>query len=316
MRQFYPGRYAAIDVGSNSVLLLIADVDEEGRLTPVAQGARATRLSERCYPANRLIRAARERTLDAVCDFTRAARRFGAESVAAVGTSVLREAANGPEFCQQVRQECRLPLEIITGEQEAELAYMGNVHDRRLPGSDGERVVLDLGGGSTELVRGLGETILGRASYPLGAIRLTERHLKSDPPLMVEGTAADAVIEQELGRVQPLSPASLLLGSGGTIYNLAAVARSAGMIPHGELHGAVLPHTRVAELVDLFRSLPVKFRKRVPGLEPERADVILAGAMILHQAMALLAASSIVVTANGVRHGCVYAMAQRALLHR
>lgn len=316
MTQFYPGRYAAIDVGSSSTLLLVADVDDEGRLTPVAEGARVTRLSERYYVGNRLIRSARERTLEAVCDFTRVARRAGAEGIAAVGTSVLREAANGADFRTQVRQECGLPIEVISGAQEAELAYRGNMYDRRLPGTDGERVVLDIGGGSTELVRGLGGSILGRASYALGAVRLTELHLKSDPPSRAECDAADLAIEQELSPVEALTPASLLLGSGGTLYNLAGVARSSGMIGPGELHGAILPHRRVAELVDLFRSLTTRFRRRVPGLEPEHADVILAGAMILHQSMAQLGAPSVVVTANGVRHGCVYAMAQRALQRR
>lgn len=316
VKPFYPGRYAAIDVGSNSVLLLVADVDEEGHLTPVADGARATRLSERYYVGKRLARTARERTVEAICDFVRIARRVGAEGIAAVGTSVLREATNGSDFRVQVRQECGLPIEVISGEQEAELAYQGNLYDRRLPPIDGERVVLDIGGGSTEAVRGMGYAIHSRASYPLGANRVTELFLRTDPPLVAECDAADAYIEQMLSDVDPLTPASRLLGSGGTLYNLARVARSAGMIGCDDLHGALLPHGRVGELVELFRSLPVKFRKRVPGLEPERAEVILAGAMILHQVMARLSASSVVVTANGVRHGCVYAMAQRALQRR
>lgn len=316
MDPFQPGRYAAIDIGSNSVLLLVADVDEEGRLTPVAEGARNTRLSERYYVSHRLLRPARDRTASAVCEFTRMARKTGAEGIAAVGTSVLREATNGEDFRQQVRQQCGLPIEVISGEQEAELAYQGNLHDRRLPGSDGERVVIDIGGGSTELVRGLGGSIRERSSFPVGAVRVTELFFKSDPPGLDEIARAEAFIEEQLGRVDPLSPRSLILASGGTLVNLGSVARAAGMIPSERLHGALLPHTRVAELVDLFRSLPQAFRRRVPGLEPDRADVILAGAMILHQLMARLSAPHVVVTENGVRHGCVYAMARRSLLRR
>lgn len=316
MEPFQPGRYAAIDVGSHSVLLLVADVDEEGHLTPVAEGASNTRLSERYYASRRLQRPAQDRTASAIGELTRMARKAGAEGIAAVGTSVMREAANGPEFQAQVRQQFGLPIEIISGEQEAELAYQGNLHDRRLPGSDGERVVIDIGGGSTELIRGLGGTIRERASYPIGAVRLTELHLRSDPPDREELLQAEAAIEEPLSAVDPLSPQSLLLGSGGTLENLGRVAIGAGMIAGSDVHGAILPHTRVAELVDLFRSLPQTFRKRVPGLEPERADVILAGAMILHQLMARLSAPHIVITENGVRHGCVYAMARRPLLRR
>lgn len=311
--QFYPGRYAAIDVGSHSVLLLVADVDEEGRLTRVAEGARNTRLSERYYVGHRLLRSARERTSEAIVDFTRIARRIGAEGIAAVGTSVLREAPNSSEFRSQVRQECGLPIEVITGQQEAELAYQGNLHDRTLPPTDGERVVIDIGGGSTEIVRGLGQTILSRDSYKLGAVRLTEQFMRSDPPSVAECDAADGAIEVALSHLQPLAPHSLLLGSGGTLVNLASVAKAAGLIHAREVHGAVLQHSTIAELVDLFRTLPLKFRKRVPGLEPDRADVILAGAMILHQLMASMGATTITVTSNGVRHGCIYAMAQRSL---
>jgi exopolyphosphatase/guanosine-5'-triphosphate,3'-diphosphate pyrophosphatase len=314
--RFFAGRYAAIDVGSHSVLLLVADIDEEGRLTSLADGARVTRLSDRYYVEHRLIKAARERTLEAISEFLRIARRAGAESISAVGTSVLREAPNGAEFRAQVRQECGLPLEVITGEQEAELAYVGNLFDRRLPPAEGERIVLDIGGGSTELVRGIGYSMGSLKSYPLGAVRLTEQLMRSDPPSPAECSAADARIEQALSDVDPMAPHSLLLATGGTVFNLASVARASGMIGAAELHGALLPHRKVGELVDLFRSVPLKFRKRIPGLEPDRADVILAGAMILHQLMARLSAGSVVISGNGVRHGCVYRMAQRALLRR
>jgi exopolyphosphatase / guanosine-5'-triphosphate,3'-diphosphate pyrophosphatase len=316
VKDFCPGRYAAIDVGSNSVLLLVADVDEHGRLTPVVECARITRLSERYYVERRLIRTARDRTAEVVRDFVRQARRHGAEGIATVGTSVLREAVNGAEFRTQVRQETGLPIEIISGEQEAELAYQGNLYDPRLPGTDGEHVVIDIGGGSTEIVRGMGETIHALASYRLGAVRLTELYLRSDPPATSEVVAANGRIEATLGQLSPLLPDSMLLGTGGTIYNLASVARTAGMINGCDLHGICLPHSRVSDLVDFFSTLPVKFRRRVPGLEPERADVIFAGALILHQAMAALAAPQLVVSTNGVRHGCVFAMAQRALLSR
>lgn len=314
--QFYPGRYAAIDVGSHSVLLLVADVDEEGRLTQVAEGARNTRLSERYYQGHRLIRPARDRTSEAIADFTRIARKAGAEGIAAVGTSVLREAPNSGEFRSQVRQDSGLPIEVITGQQEAELAYQGNLHDRRLPPTDGERVVIDIGGGSTEIVRGLGNSILSRESFKLGAVRLTEQLIRSDPPSIAECDAADGVIEAALAHLPSLAPRALLLGSGGTLVSLAAVAKAAGLLSAREVHGSLLRHSTVAELVDLFRTLPLKFRKRVPGLEPERADVILAGAMILHQLMASISATAITVTSNGVRHGCIYAMSQRALLRK
>lgn len=313
---FIQGRYAALDVGSTSVLLLVADVDDEGRLTPVAEAGRNTRLSERYFRGGLLARPARERTLEAITEFASVARRSGVDGIAAVGTSVLREAGNASGFRREVRAACGLPLEVISGAREAELAYQGNLHDRTLPGTDGERVVLDLGGGSTEVVRGLGGLLRERSSYPLGAVRLTEMHLKGDPPGNAALAAADAAIEHALAAVEPLAPGSLVLVSGGSAVNLARVARAAGMLGPGSPHGTALTHAHVSELVELFQSLPIQFRRRVPGLEPDRADVILAGAMILHQLMARLSAPRVVVSANGVRHGCVYALARRAVCRR
>jgi exopolyphosphatase/guanosine-5'-triphosphate,3'-diphosphate pyrophosphatase len=314
--RFSAGRYAAIDVGSNSVLGLVADVDEEGRLNPVADGAIVTRLGERFYAQKRLVRPARERTLAAITEFARVARQFGADCIGAVGTSVVREAGNAAEFLAEVWHECNLPLEVISGEQEAELAYSGNLHDRGLPGTDGERIVLDIGGGSTEVVRGFGPAIRGRASYALGAARLTELFLKGDPPSAGECAAAQTAIEEALSGIDPRPNGSLVLASGGTVCNLASIALSSGMSAGPNIHGLTLKHAQVNELVELLQSLPLKFRKRVPGLEPERADVIFGGALILHQLMARLSSASVVVSVNGVRHGCVYALSQRALQRR
>ncbi len=316
MEAFNPGRYAAIDVGSHSVLLLVADLDEEGRLTQVASAEELTRLSERFYSDRRLARPARDRTSAAIAAFAAVARRHEVAGLAAVGTSVLREAADAPEFLEQVRQECGVRIEVISGAREAELAYVGNRLDRALPPCDGERVVIDLGGGSTELVRGVGGEIRRRASYPIGAVRLTELYQRHDPPTAAEIHTTELAIEHALAEVLPAAVGSLVLASGGTVWTLAAVARSAGMIGPAELHGASLPHRAVAELIDLFRSLPLVFRRRVPGLTPERADIILTGAMILHQVMACLSVPAVLASGNGVRHGCIYTLARRTLSRR
>lgn len=314
MPPFQPGRFAALDVGSHSVLLLVADIDEEGHLTPVVDGGRHTRLSEQCFGDRRLTRPARERTLEAIADLLRMARRAGAEAVAAVGTSVLREAENGAEFLTQVRRETGVRIEVISGRQEAELAYRGNMLDHALPAVEGERLVLDVGGGSTELTRGLGESILETRSLPLGAVRLTEMFLKSDPPRASELRDAETCIEAGLAELQPPPPCSVLIGCGGTLVTLASVARAGGFIGCDAIHGAVLTHARISELVDLFRTLPIEFRRRVPGLDAGRADVILAGAMILHQAMGALGLPQLTVSTSGVRHGTLYTLARQAVL--
>lgn len=309
----YPGRYAAIDVGTNSVLLLVADVDRDGGLLPLCEEARITRLGEGFAATGLLAPPAISRTLKVVAEYITQARRFGAERMAVVGTEALRAATNGGEFCERVRAKCGVPVEVITGDQEAELAWRAQSLGGTIAFSEARRIVLDIGGGSTEVVQGVGDEILNRVSFKLGAVRVTEGHLKSDPPTPEECGAAESAIEQVLSPIEPMRAGATLIGTGGTITNLAAVARASGMISAPETHGAVLPHTRVAELVDLFRSLPVRFRQRIPSLEPERADVILGGAMILHQAMARLAATEIRASTNGIRHGCVLLLARRTL---
>lgn len=305
-----PGRYAAIDIGTNSVLLLVADVTGDGELRPVCEKSRISRLGENVAASGALAPAATVRTLATVAEYADKARRGGAEGIAAVGTAVLRDAANAGEFCQLVRSRCGIMVEIITGEQEAELAW--RAQQGVLENDFRRRAVLDIGGGSTEVICGRVDEIAWRTSFRIGAVRLTEQHLRGDPPSDQEFDAAEQAIEQLLSPLEPLDSGTTLVGTGGTIANLAAVARAAGMVGSPETHGARLTHPRVAELVDLFRSLPVRFRQRVPALEPERADVILGGAMILHQAMARLSAPEIRVSTRGIRHGCILMMAERA----
>jgi exopolyphosphatase/guanosine-5'-triphosphate,3'-diphosphate pyrophosphatase len=309
---YRPGRYAAVDVGTNSVLVLVADVDPDGGLTSIVEKAQITRLGQDIGATGQLAHSAVNRTLRAVSGYVVDARDAGATCMAIIGTAVLREAANGDSFSHLVHAACGLPVEVISGEQEAELAWLAQARDPALGDRSRPRVVLDIGGGSTEIVYGYASEITYRASFPLGAVRLTEAYLKSDPPSAAEFGAAENVIEQTLSPLEPADPDALAIGTGGTLYNLGAVARAGGMIAAPETHGAELPHTRVSELVDLLRSLPVRFRQRIPSLEPGRADVILAGAMILHQAMAALSRPRIRVSARGIRHGCVLALAQRA----
>ncbi|MBI3911981.1 MAG: Ppx/GppA family phosphatase [Armatimonadetes bacterium] len=306
-----PGRYAAIDVGTNSVLLLAADVSRCGGLRPVLERAAITRLGEGLGRQPHLQRAAMERTLGTIRDFVRLSRSINVHAIAIVGTAVLRDAVNGPDFAQQVMAATGVPMEIISGAEEAELAFAGNRGDDRLPKPMGERVIVDIGGGSTEIVRGTVEGTYHRESYRTGAVCLTERYLASDPPSLAECEAAQQAIEAALGTPELLPPRAVLLGTGGTVLNLASMALAGGMISGPEVHGALLSHGCVAELLDLLRYMPVEFRRRCPGLEPARADIILAGAMILHQVMGLLSAPSLTVTANGIRHGCIYALARR-----
>src|SRR5262249_50592705 len=161
-----PGRYAAIDVGTNSVLVLVADVDFHGTLAPVVEKSRITRLGENVLASKALSQPAMHRTLQTIVEYVAAARHAGAEHLAIVGTAVLRDAENAADFCRVVRVQCGLPVEVITGEQEAELAWRAQQAHPALRERPGPRVVLDIGGGSTEVVQGQGAELDSRASFP------------------------------------------------------------------------------------------------------------------------------------------------------
>lgn len=306
---FRPGRYAAIDVGSHSTLLLIADLDSTGRLTPVMEAEEPTRLAEQLAATGRLGRAARQRTLDAIAEFIDAAQDEEATSLSLFGTAAVREATNGPDFLQEVQLGCGIPLVPLSGSREAELAYLGNLFDRAIPVTEGERVLLDIGGGSTEVVRGVEGDVRSARCFPIGAVKLTEEYLQGDPPDHAQIRSAERTFEAAFEQVLPLGPGGVVLGSGGTLMNLGRIALLGGISVGDEVHGLSLTVKNVDELAELFRSLPLKFRRRVPGLDPERADVIFAGILILQRLLTQLQASNVVVTNNGVRHGCLYAAA-------
>jgi exopolyphosphatase/guanosine-5'-triphosphate,3'-diphosphate pyrophosphatase len=248
-------RVAAVDLGTNSTRLLVADV-ADGALVELHREARITRLGESVDATRLLLPAAVARVHACLADYRATIEELGAERTLAVATSAVRDAANGTEFLAGVEFETRL----LSGDEEAELTFRG-------VGAP-DALVVDVGGGSTELVgRGI------RESLELGCVRLTERFLRSDPPAAAElATCAGAV----RAALPPRVEAPRAIGVAGTFVSLAALA--------GELTPA-----SVAAQVARLASLPLAERRLVPGLEPERAPVIVAGAVIVRELLEWLA---------------------------
>lgn len=308
-----PGRYAAVDIGSHSVLLLVADVQESGALTARLDAERVVRLGEGAFASGKISREALSRASCAVTELLGLGRKLNPESVGIVGTAVFRRTRNGGEAAGELAARFRTPVQILSGEEECRLSYLGNTLDPRLPGVEGYRIVLDVGGGSTEITLGVGNAILERKSIPLGAVQLTEQFLKSNPPSPQECCALANAAEAQFSRLMPAPPRSLLLLTGGTAATLGSVATEGGYTA-GAGHGVELRHETLAELISLFQSLPLAFRRRIPGVPRDRAEYILAGTVIIHQAMANLGISRARVSHNGVRHGCVYTLAAGRVL--
>lgn len=305
-------RLAAIDIGTNSTKVTVADVDAQGRLTVVSEEADVTRLGEGVDKSRRLNEAAVSRTLDAVARFAKSARNEGAIEVLAAGTSALRDAANGPDFIAQAKQRAGVDIEIITGDREAQLAYSAVRSDTSLQIPDGvSLLVFDIGGGSTELILG-DKTGVGRhKSLDIGAVRLTERFLHTDPPTEDELTQASDYAAGLLDTFAAPDTTPFIAGIGGTAVNIAAVTRGEASSDQDALHGTMLSASEVLAALERFRSVPLAERRQIPGLEPKRADVITAGALILDRLLARFRAGHLVVSVRGLRYGLLADCARR-----
>jgi exopolyphosphatase/guanosine-5'-triphosphate,3'-diphosphate pyrophosphatase len=281
---------AAVDIGTNSVRLLVARV-EEGKVIPLCRRLVTTRLGEGLEPGAPLRGAARQRTLQALGGFARLMAGFRPEVVQAVATSAVREAGNGAEFAAAAARVLGAPVRVISGEEEARLSYLGAVWGLGLD----RAVVVDIGGGSTELTYPRGDALVSR-SCPVGAVRCTAAR------------ASRPDVERALAPITAGVPQDLpLVGVGGTVTTLAAVEM--GLVPYDpdRVHGSRLSAPEVDRLYARLAGLDLAERRRVPGLQPERADIILAGTMILQVLLAYLGRPEIVVSEADLLYALVLA---------
>jgi exopolyphosphatase/guanosine-5'-triphosphate,3'-diphosphate pyrophosphatase len=264
-------RVGAVDLGTNTTRLLVADV-EDGRLDEVVRREAITRLGESVDRRRILLPTAIARVRNVLVDYRREAEGLGAERILAVGTSAVRDAENGEAFLGEVEWSYGFTTRLLDGGEEAELMVRGVSSDRRL--EDGTLVV-DIGGGSTELVTAGSETIAWAMSTEAGSVRLTERFLHSDPPAPEELEACAAHVRSLL----PALDVRHAVGVAGTVTTAAAVAL--GGPP--TVHGRQLTRDSVAWIADHLASMPLEERERVPGLAPARAPVIVAGLVALRE---------------------------------
>jgi len=296
---------AIVDVGSNSVrLLLFGGLDADGPTGP--RVTTVTALRRGAGPDGDLAEDALARLDACLEDYARRMAAARVRSGMALGTSAVRDAPNRMRVAQLVRRRLGLPLTVLTGAQEAGLAFAGA--RVAVPG-DGPITVLDVGGASTELVRAAAGTAPAAVSLQLGGVRTTEAHLHSDPPAAAELAAVRAEARrevlralEEIGRAGGAEP---LIGVAGTVTTLAAV--DAGRYDPRVVHGRVLTRDTVAALFARLAALPLERRRRVPGLEPARAPVIVTGAAIVLEVMHAAAAPDLTVSERDLLDGAALA---------
>ncbi len=303
-------RLAALDVGSNSIRLLVAEYDPVSGLTVVDEVKDQPRLAHGLAETGVLDATAMERAMAGLARMRVVCQRRGVRRIAAVATSAVREATNGEQFVQRVRDELGIPLRIIDAETEANLSWRSVAHHFRMDGA--RALVADIGGGSLEIIGTVDGLVESTISLPLGAVRLTESHLsgRKDPRKEVE--ALRKHIRRILRKAFPWREWTnpIFIGSGGTFTNLGrmAVGRRGLPVPDS-IHGTSVPTGEVEQLLEWLCTRTPEQRRNVIGLNPERADIILAGLAVTAELLDLSDTRSVTISAFGLREGLLLEMA-------
>lgn len=307
-----PVRRAVIDVGTNSVKLLVADVDG-GQVFPVLEASEQTRLGEGFYATHTLTASAIERTGRAVAFYHQQAAQAGATTCRVIATSAARDATNARALIEAVRQESGLPLEIISGEHEAEWSFRGVTTDPAL--REASLLITDVGGGSTEFVLGTGDHVEFRCSVPLGTVRMLESFPHDDPPTAEQRHAFQERLRQVFrdevlprlavwGNKAELSQ-RLLVGTGGTSTLLARIHLATESYDRSQIERVRLSQDLVTALADRLWNLPLAARRQIAGLPANRADVILMGVEIYSVMLVEFGLEELRVSTRGLRFAAV-----------
>jgi exopolyphosphatase/guanosine-5'-triphosphate,3'-diphosphate pyrophosphatase len=303
-------RRAVIDVGTNSVKLLVGDV-RGNNVEPVWEGSEQTRLGQGFYETHLLQRPAIESTAKAVGHFVKAATGYGATSVRIVATSAARDAKNANELVQAIETMARLPLEVISGEQEAELAFRGVCTDVKVANSP--LLILDVGGGSTEFIVGEAGHQQFRESFQLGTVRLLEQLPHSDPPSAEQlegcrGWLKQFLHERVAPRLRPVLASKTrieLVGTGGTTAILARMAKQLETFDRDAIESTQLSREAIHHQVEELWSMTLHDRQQMVGLPPKRADVILFGIAIFEAIMNEFALPTLQISTRGLRYAAL-----------
>ncbi|MEA2209775.1 MAG: exopolyphosphatase / guanosine-5-triphosphate,3-diphosphate pyrophosphatase [Solirubrobacteraceae bacterium] len=303
-------RVAVVDIGTNSTRLLIADVDAEtGSLRQLARESRVTRLGEGVDSTGALSDAAIERVVATLADYRAQIEAHGCEANLAVLTSAVRDAANGDEFAQRVRDEFGLDARVLRGEEEAQLTFLGAMSGRADGSHDGDEeptVVIDVGGGSTEFVVGTGTTAGFHVSLQAGVVRMSERHIHSDPPEPSELQALAADVRdtflQGLPR-QEREPVKHGIAVAGTATSAAAIDQELEPYDPERVDGYRLTLGTVELLLARLADMDEARRRQVAGLHPDRAPTIVAGMIVLAEAMRAFELDEVEVSERDILHG-------------
>jgi len=304
-------RVAALDCGTNSLRLLISDVDD-GKLTDVVRDMEIVRLGEGVDETGRFAQAALARTFAALDRYAGEIERHGVERVRMVATSATRDAANRDEFVAGVRDRLGVEPDVVSGDEEAALSFAGATIELRGTGRFAEPyAVCDIGGGSTEFVVGDDSGVFAARSVDIGCVRMTERHLRDDPPTADQIDAATVDIDAAIAlaaETVPLDKAATLVGLAGSVTTVAALVLGLPAYDPERIHHARLSAAEVAETAAALLAMPRAERANLGPMHPGRVDVIGAGALVLDRIMRVGEFGEVVVSEHDILDGIAFSL--------
>ena len=299
--------YASIDIGTNSMLLLIAEYRND-RFHPIHNEVEITRLGQEVGKTGRLHPDAMERTFDTLKKYREICNEHGVKTAVIGGTSAMRDAANGEEFIQRVKTELGWNIRILTGDDEAQLIFLAT--RKEFADLTDNLLVVDIGGGSTEFIFGNIQGFEFARSLDIGTVRFTESMIKNDPPEEAElHEVSGAIHEQLIAELNDLhisAKDTTLIGVAGTVTTLLAVEKEMETYIPEQIHKQPLTLRQIDHLLEKFCSLPLEQRKQIPGLQSKRADVIIMGTLIQMEIMDYFGFDRLLVNDRGVRYGLLY----------
>ncbi len=308
-------RIGAIDIGTNTALFVIAEISRDGSIRTLHEDHEIIRLGHNVDAGKHIQPEALERCVPVLERFRKSSFDFQCQNLIAAGTSAIRDAVNREWFIAEMRHRTGVDIRVLSGEEEALCAYLGGRLTLDSSQETQKAVVIDIGGGSTEIVSGDHQKIDFKKSLNIGAVRMTERFLKSDPVDSSEETDlreyCRGIIRQSLfdftGKEQ-----ILVIGVAGTITTLAAMIQGMEVYLPERINRFPIRITDLKNQIQQLRKMTIQERKSIPGLEPKRADVIFAGAVILEELMSFAGWQSVVTSNYGLRYGLILREIQTA----
>lgn len=294
-------KYAVMDIGTNAIKFHIAEKTHNGKWKAILDRAEVTRLGEGLNRTGKISPEAMERNVTVIGAMIQSAHQYEFDQIYAIGTMALRTAKNANVLIDQIKDKFGISIEIISGDAEARLSFLAV--QSSLDIRTGNFMIFDIGGGSTEFISGSDGDIHQKISLNIGVVRLTEDILISDPVTQQECNEVTEIIQNAFNAIRVMNPVGKLIGVGATLTTLGAMKMEMANYDPEIIHGQTLSRSDVDQLLSQLQSKTIVERKKIVGLEPRRADVIFAGALIVRNVMTNANISSVVISDKGVRHG-------------